>query len=113
MATTGPDRYPWIVQGARKFRLRLDGEAVVDGISASAFNALQSRNHEAQFCAFNILVEGDGDLRRPPLHMRKEIGSALGGAIVTSSYSFGYQSKARDRSPGLSARRWNYFDGRT
>jgi bifunctional non-homologous end joining protein LigD len=52
----------------------LDSEAVVlsvDGVSD--FNALHSRKHddEVQFCAFDILVEGDGDLRRLPLHLRK------------------------------------------
>jgi len=70
-------RYPWIVEAARKVRQRrfvLDGEGVVlcaDGVSD--FNALHSRKHddEVQFCAFDILVEGDDDLRKLPLHMRK------------------------------------------
>jgi bifunctional non-homologous end joining protein LigD len=52
----------------------LDGEAVilsVDGIAD--FNALHSRlhDHEVQFCAFDILVEGGDDLRKLPLHLRK------------------------------------------
>ncbi|WP_349544108.1 hypothetical protein [Bradyrhizobium sp. ARR65] len=59
------DRYPWIVEAPRKVRQKrfvLDGEAVVlvvDGVSA--FNALHSRkhDHEVQFCAFDILVEGE------------------------------------------------------
>jgi bifunctional non-homologous end joining protein LigD len=52
----------------------LDGEAVVLGVDGvSDFNALHSRKHddEVQFCAFDILVEGDDDLRKLPLSMRK------------------------------------------
>jgi bifunctional non-homologous end joining protein LigD len=63
------DRYPWIVEAARKVRqkhLALDGEAValgVDGISD--FNAPHSRkhDHEVQLCAFDIVAEGGDDLR--------------------------------------------------
>ena len=52
----------------------LDGEAVildVDGVSD--FDALHSGKHndEVQLCAFDILVEGDDDLRKLPLHLRK------------------------------------------
>jgi bifunctional non-homologous end joining protein LigD len=71
------DRYKWIVEAACKIRQRrfvLDGEAVVLGLDGiSDFNALHSRKHdeEVQFCAFDILVEGDDDLRNMPLHMRK------------------------------------------
>jgi bifunctional non-homologous end joining protein LigD len=71
------DRYPWIVEAARKVRQKqfvLDGEAVVLGFDGVAdFNALHSRrhDHEVQFCAFDILVEGDDDLRKLPLSMRK------------------------------------------
>ena len=71
------DRYPWIVQAARKVRQKrfvLDGEAVVLGVDGvSDFNALHSRKHddEVQFCAFDILVEGSDDLRKLPLSMRK------------------------------------------
>jgi bifunctional non-homologous end joining protein LigD len=71
------DRYPWIVEAARKVRQRrfvLDGEAVVLGVDGIAdFNALHSRkhDHEVQFCAFDILVAGDDDLRGLPLSMRK------------------------------------------
>jgi ATP-dependent DNA ligase len=71
------DRYPWIVEAAREVqqkRFVLDGEAVflgVDGISD--FNTLHSRkhDHDVQFCAFDMLVEGDDDLRKLPLHLRK------------------------------------------
>lgn len=52
----------------------LDGEAVVLGVDGvSDFKALHSRkhDHEVQFCAFDILVEGDDDLRKLPLHLRK------------------------------------------
>jgi anaerobic glycerol-3-phosphate dehydrogenase len=71
------DRYPWIVEAARKVRQKrfiLDGEAVVLGVDGiSDFNALHSRlhDHEVQFCAFDILVEGGDDLRKLPLHLRK------------------------------------------
>jgi ATP-dependent DNA ligase len=43
----------------------------VDGVSD--FNALHSGKHneEVQVCAFDILVEGDDDLRKLPLHRRK------------------------------------------
>ena len=52
----------------------LDGEAVVLGVDGvSDFDALHSRKHddEVQFCAFDIMVEGDDDLRKLPLHLRK------------------------------------------
>jgi bifunctional non-homologous end joining protein LigD len=71
------DRHPWIVEAARKIRLKrfvLDGEAVVLGVDGIAdFNALHSRkhDHEVQFCAFDILAESDDDLRKLPLSMRK------------------------------------------
>ncbi len=71
------DRYPWIVDAARKIRQRrfvLDGEAVILGVDGvSDFNALHSRkhDHEVQLCAFDILVEGDDDLRALPLSTHK------------------------------------------
>src|SRR5690242_17917868 len=71
------DRYPWIVEAARKVRQKrfvLDGEAVVLGVDGvSDFNALHSHrhDHEVQFCAFDILIEGDDDVRKLPLSMRK------------------------------------------
>ena len=70
-------RFPWIVEAARKVRQKrfvLDGEAVILGVDGIAdFNALHSgkHNHEVQFCAFDILVEGGDDLRKLPLHLRK------------------------------------------
>jgi hypothetical protein len=60
-------------EAARKVRQRrfvLDGEAVVLGVDGiSDFNAVHSRKQddEVQFCAFDILVEGDNDLRNLPL----------------------------------------------
>jgi bifunctional non-homologous end joining protein LigD len=71
------DRYPWIVEAALKNRQKrfvIDGEAVVLGVDGiSDFDALHSGRHneEVQLCAFDILVEGDDDLRRLPLHLRK------------------------------------------
>ena len=71
------DRYPWIVEAARKVRQKrfvIDGEAVVLGVDGvSDFDALHSRQHdeEVQLCAFDLLAEGDDYLRKLPLHLRK------------------------------------------
>jgi ATP-dependent DNA ligase len=71
------NRYPWIVEAARKIRQKrfvLDGKAVVLGVDGvSDFAALHSGKHddEVQLCAFDLLAEGDDDLRRLPLSMRK------------------------------------------
>jgi bifunctional non-homologous end joining protein LigD len=71
------DRYPWIVEAARRVRQTrfvLDGEAVILGVDGiSDFNALHSRKHdeEVQFCAFDILALDGDDLRKLPLAMRK------------------------------------------
>jgi bifunctional non-homologous end joining protein LigD len=58
----------------RQKQFVLDGEAVVLGVDGiSDFHALHSGKHnkEVQLCAFDILVEGDDDLRQLPLSMRK------------------------------------------
>src|SRR5215831_17460257 len=71
------DRYPWIVETARKNRHKqfvIDGEAVVLDIDGIAdFNALQSRRHDdrAWLYAFDILTLDGEDLRGLPLSMRK------------------------------------------
>jgi ATP-dependent DNA ligase len=71
------DRYPWIVEAARKMRQTrfvLDGEAVVLGVDGVAdFDALHSRKHdeEVQLYAFDVLALDGDDLRRLPLSMRK------------------------------------------
>jgi bifunctional non-homologous end joining protein LigD len=70
-------RYPWIVEAALKNRQKqfvIDGEAVILGVDGiSDFNALHSGKHndEVQLCAFDILAEGGEDLRKLPLHLRK------------------------------------------
>ncbi|WP_439400436.1 RNA ligase family protein (plasmid) [Bradyrhizobium sp. PMVTL-01] len=70
-------RFPWIIEAARKIRRNrfvLDGEAVVLGVEGVPdFNALHSRQHdeEVQLCAFDLLVESGDDLRKLPLHLRK------------------------------------------
>jgi len=50
------DRYPWIVEAARKFRQKrfvLDGEAVILGVDGiSDFNALHSRKHDDEWLSF-------------------------------------------------------------
>ena len=71
------DRYPWIVETARKNRHQqfvIDGEAVVlDGDGIADFNALQSRRHDDKvwLYAFDILTLDGEDLRGLPLSMRK------------------------------------------
>ena len=71
------NRYPWIIEAARKVRQKrfvLDGEAAILGVDGvSDFNALHSRknDHEVQFCAFDVMVEGGDDVRGLPLSMRK------------------------------------------
>jgi bifunctional non-homologous end joining protein LigD len=71
------DRYPWIVEAARKLRetrFVIDGEAVVLGVDGIAdFDALHSRKHddEVQLYAFDIPALDGEDLRRLPLSMRK------------------------------------------
>src|SRR5215218_4115415 len=70
-------RYPLIVEAARCIGTKqfvIDGEAVLLGVDGiSDFNGLHSRKHndEVQLYAFDILaLEGD-DLRKLPLHLRK------------------------------------------
>jgi ATP-dependent DNA ligase len=71
------DRYPWIVEAARKNRHRqfvIDGEAVVLGVDGiSDFNDLHSRKHddEVQLYAFDIMALDGEDLRALPPSMRK------------------------------------------
>ena len=71
------DRYPWIVEAARKNRIKqfvIDGEAVVLGVdSIPDFNALHSRKHdeEVQLYTFDILTLDGEDLRPLPLSLRK------------------------------------------
>jgi len=71
------DRYPWIVDGARRLRQRqfvIDGEAVVLGVDGiSDFTALYSRrhDHEVQFYAFDMLAGDGDDMRSLPLSLRK------------------------------------------
>src|SRR5713101_4607335 len=70
-------RYPLIVEAALKNRQTsfvIDGEAVLLGVDGvSDFNGLHSRRHddEVQLYAFDILALDGEDLRRLPLHLRK------------------------------------------
>jgi ATP-dependent DNA ligase len=63
------DRFPRIIEAALKSSQKhfvIDGEAVILGVDGvSDFDALHSGKHddEVQFCAFDIRVEGDDDLR--------------------------------------------------
>jgi bifunctional non-homologous end joining protein LigD len=118
------DRYPWISETAlkiRKSQFIIDGEAVVlnvDGVSD--FNALHSRKYDedVRLYAFDILALDGDDLRKLPLHMRKnnlaqmlsgrsqgifvapfeqgEIGPELFGAACRMGLE-GLVSKHRDR----------------
>ena len=71
------DRYPWIVEAALKNRQQhfvIDGEAVLLGVDGiSDFNGLHSRKHddEVQLYAFDVLALEGEDLRKLPLHLRK------------------------------------------
>ena len=71
------DRYPWIVEAARRIRQRrfvLDGEAVILGVDdRSDFDALHSGKHneEVQLYAFDMLAGDGDDMRQLPLSMRK------------------------------------------
>ncbi len=71
------DRYPWIVEAALKNRQQhfaIDGEAVLLGVDGiSDFNGLHSRKQddEVQLYAFDVLALEGEDLRKLPLHLRK------------------------------------------
>jgi bifunctional non-homologous end joining protein LigD len=71
------DRYPLIVEAALRNRISsfvIDGEAVLLGVDGiSDFNGLHSRKHdgEVQLYAFDILALDGEDLRKLPLHLRK------------------------------------------
>src|SRR5262249_15276947 len=71
------DRYPWIVETARKNRHQqfvIDGEAVVlDGDGIADFNALRSRRRGTRGLryAFEVLTLEGEDLRALPLSVRK------------------------------------------
>ena len=71
------DHYPLIVEAALKNRTSsfvIDGEAVLLGVDGiSNFNGLHSRRHndQVQLYAFDILALDGDDLRKLPLHLRK------------------------------------------
>ena len=70
-------RFPLITEAALRHRSSsfvLDGEAVLLGVDGiSDFNGLHSRKHddEVMFYAFDILASDGEDLRKLPLHLRK------------------------------------------
>jgi len=70
-------RFPLITEAALRHRCSsfvVDGEAVLIGVDGiSDFNGLHSRKQddEVQFYAFDILVDNGEDLRKLPLHLRK------------------------------------------
>jgi len=77
------DRYPLITEAALRIRSTsfvLDGEAVLLGVDGiSDFDGLHSRQHndEVQFFAFDMLVSDGDDIRKLPLHLRKNNLSRL------------------------------------
>src|SRR5438874_3325843 len=89
--------FPEVLPAFRKLRepkLVLDGELVVVGANGLDFGALQQRVHPAEsrvrmlseatpawFIAFDLLAEGDADLRKLPLgERRKRLEKLLKGA---------------------------------
>lgn len=70
-------RYPLIVEAARRIKTKqfvIDGEAVVLGVDGvSDFDALYGgkHNNEVMLYAFDILALDGDDLRKLPLHLRK------------------------------------------
>jgi bifunctional non-homologous end joining protein LigD len=70
-------RYPLIAEAARRIKTNqfvLDGEAVLLGVDGiSDFDGLYSEKHndEIQLYAFDILALDGDDLRKLPLHLRK------------------------------------------
>ncbi len=85
------DKYPLITEAARRIRstsLVLDGEAVLLGVDGiSDFDGLHSRqyNDEVQFYAFDVLVDGSNDLRKLPLHLRKNMDIFVDSADTLAS----------------------------
>jgi bifunctional non-homologous end joining protein LigD len=71
------DRYPLIVEAAltnRTSSFVIDGEAMLLGVDGiSDFNGLHGRRHddEVQLYAFDVLALDGEDLRKLPLHLRK------------------------------------------
>jgi len=71
------NRYPLIVEAAHRIRTKqfvLDGEAVLLGVDEiSDFDGLYSGQHndEIELYAFDILALDGDDLRKLPLHLRK------------------------------------------
>jgi ATP-dependent DNA ligase len=71
------DRYPRIAEASLKNRCSsfvIDGEAVLLGVDGiSDFDGLHSRQHndEVQLYAFDVLALNGEDLRKLPLHLRK------------------------------------------
>jgi ATP-dependent DNA ligase len=98
------DRYPIIVEAAIRIRSAsfvIDGEAVLLGVDGvSDFNGLHSRRHNdaVQLYAFDILALDGDDLRKLPLHLRKNnlSGCSQGGLRASSSVS---SNRARSVRP--------------
>ena len=93
MATTGAVGFQLINEAALRNRSSsfvLDGEAVLLGVDGiSDFNGLHSRKHddEVMFYAFDILVDDGEDLRKLPLHLRKNnLAGFWPGASTASSW---------------------------
>jgi hypothetical protein len=85
-------RFPLITEAALRNRSSsfvLDGEAVLLGVDGiSDFNGLHSRKHddEVMLYAFDILVSDGEDIRRLPLHLRKNNLARLWPGASTASF---------------------------
>lgn len=81
------DRYPWIVEAARKARQKrfvLDGEAVVRGVDGvSDFNALHSRKHQRVGGDPAVLLRSYAKRKRT-----KTANASLSNAIEALAASF-------------------------
>jgi ATP-dependent DNA ligase len=78
--------------------LVIDGEAVLLGVDGiSDFNGLHSRRHndEVQLYAFDILALSGEDLRKLPLHIRK---NNLARLLASGRTAFSSANKNRARS---------------
>jgi ATP-dependent DNA ligase len=114
--------FPEVLPAFRKLResrLVLDGELVVVGASGLDFGALQQRVHPAEsrvrmlseatpawFIAFDLLAEGDTDLRKLPLGERRKRLEKLLKAVKPPIFLTPYT-----RDPKMAEKWFEQFEG--
>jgi DNA ligase D-like protein (predicted ligase) len=99
---------PPAIRGLRQPKLVLDGEIVVSGANGLDFGALQQRVHPAEsrirmlseatpawFIAFDLLAEGDEDLRKLPLAERRKRLEKLLKGVKTPIFLTPYTRDAK------------------